>query len=140
MKRFIVTATLIAAAFTTAIQAQTVTAVKAHVPFSFWVGNAEMPAGVYTVRRNATGTTVVIQKQDGKREAAVFVSTPTDRPKTSAPGTIDFTSYGGTYVLTGIWASDRNEGYKPPMTSHDREVAIASNGHPATTSVALGTR
>jgi hypothetical protein len=115
--------------------AQSPTYLKADVPFDFWVGNANMPAGRYLVGRGPASVTAMIQSEDGKNAAIVLT-----QGKTSVAwhekGSLVFHRYGNVYILSEIWASG-NDGRQLPPTKRENELAKGLAAPPSETVAAV---
>ena len=81
--------------------------VQAKIPFSFVVGNEELPAGRYEFRTSQA--VLAIRGRDNDRGMFVIVNPPDGRdPKGDEPVLI-FSHYENTYRLTDIWNSETRE-------------------------------
>ena len=74
---------------------------RVHVPFNFVVGQANLPAGDYTVEQDSTSGVVTLQNQSAKSSAAVLSSNGNLRAEGSLPKLV-FESRGDKKVLTQI--------------------------------------
>jgi len=86
----------------TPAQAQLLDTFTFHTAFPFVVGNREVPAGSYAIRRAGDGPSLYVIQG---RKSAFFVVNPTsDAPATGAstPEVI-FTRYGDTLVMSEVW-------------------------------------
>jgi len=73
------------------------------IPFAFSVGNKVLPAGEYSVSREAE--VLRIQSKDGKRNAlALPIRSGETRPADQAK--LTFKRYGNDYQLSQVWLAD----------------------------------
>ena len=107
--RYLVAAALLLGA-TGAAQASPSAVLEANVPFAFVVNGQTMPAGKYTVERDATSYSVVLIRGEHKNHAVVLADT---RPNAAsdpagARPALTFKRDGDHYRLTGIWQSQHD--------------------------------
>jgi hypothetical protein len=90
---------------TTVPEAFAASAMKAHVPFAFVVGNRVMPAGDYTVGNSASGSAVLYVRGGGAGIAVI--SSPSMLPAADAVSTaLVFQTRGSQRYLVGVKWSD----------------------------------
>lgn len=77
---------------------------KVEVPFAFTVGDKQLPAGEYTIKRvSDTSSVYWIQSKDGRKvESTLSVARTTDRTGISRTKAV-FNSYNGNYFLSEVW-------------------------------------
>lgn len=120
MKRFLFAAVLVAAFLSTLTQAQTID-LRATIPFSFRVGQTEMPAGEYVVHHQ--GGTLILREQSGRHAALIGFALGAYRPAMMDEGRLEFNRYGATYFLAKLWPPASQMGVALPQTSRERELA-----------------
>jgi hypothetical protein len=102
--------------------AQTITQLRANIPFEFMVGGTTLPAGEYIVNARLTPGGLTIRSEDG-REGALALVNPTDSPYNSNQTTLVFNRYGNQYFLSQIWMPYRGMGYQVPKSKVEREAS-----------------
>ena len=134
MKRLCLAVGLLAALFSTGLQAQVLDS-RVKVPFDFWLGQKLMPAGGYSIYHVGTGA-VLVRGEDGKRNRNLFLAESLTNETRSQPR-LEFTRYGNTYFLSKIW--NVYDGYEVPRNSRENE--LARRGVPSKTAdVAISTK
>jgi hypothetical protein len=107
---------------TTAASAQTVK-MKAHVPFSFIVNRATLPAGDYRVD-SIDNQGRVLAFRDRNSKTTILVGTNSCiRTKGIEDGKLTFHRYGDRYFLKQIWVAGNDAGHELPPSSREKEVA-----------------
>lgn len=135
MKRLCLTLGLLAALFSTGLQAQVLDS-HVQVPFDFWLGQRLMPSGGYFIYHQDNGA-VLVRGEDGKRTSNIFL--PASLLSNHRPGEprLEFTRYADNYFLSKIWNIDR--GFAVPKSSRERKLAL--RGIPSKTEdIALATK
>lgn len=95
----------LALAFAASAQAQTALNYKTFaVPFSFKVGNKELPAGEYKI--TADNQTVRVQKTDGKANAVTLTQRTRGASHNLNDAKLTFRRYGDQYYLSQVWLPD----------------------------------
>jgi len=114
----------------TPAQAQLLDTFTFHTAFAFVVGNREVPAGSYVIRREGVGPSVyVVQGQ----KSAFFVVNPTsDAPAADAskPEVI-FKRYGDTLVMSEVWDPYSSTGVVSSVRFKGAAEAAERAGHVA---------
>jgi hypothetical protein len=133
MKNLLVSTALFIAVNCVVLNAQTVR-LAANIPFEFQTGKTLMPAGEYTINRDASVLTV--RARDGKH--AVMVLTLPGSRHDDTPGTpvVLFHRYGDAYFLSGLWTPDLPGGVAVPQGSSEKLLARGLL-HPETATIAL---
>src|SRR5262245_25071200 len=98
-------------------------ALKAHIPFDFRLGNKTLEAGDYIVRV-VHGSSLSIESLNGDR-SAVSLTIPAQAPGHLSDGQLVFTRYGGDYFLSRAFWPGYDSGVELPKSNAERE-AIAS--------------
>ena len=91
-------------------RAQSPVSLSVDVPFDFYVGDKQMPAGRYTIRRAAKGTNSVLVlagEKDGERAAATTAPVAGREARRSA---LVFHRYGDEHFLRAAWTVGETEG------------------------------
>lgn len=87
------------------------TPINVNVPFDFYVGKNEYPAGQYRVSTRVSGSAMLLQSEDFRR--AQFVLTQTVQAATSkAQPSLVFNRYGNAYFLSTVWLGGSNAGQR----------------------------
>lgn len=110
-----------------AAYAQSSQIMKVDVPFDFTVGNASLPAGVYSVSsdNNAGG---VLTLQNAKAKKGVFIlSMANESTKPAAHSELVFHRYGDSYFLSDVWVSGNTIGQHVRTSRHKMEMAANKN-------------
>ena len=112
--------TALALAFAVSAQAQTALNFKTFtVPFSFKVGNKELPAGEYKV--TAENQIIRVQRTNGKENAVTLTQRTRGANHTLSDAKLTFRRYGDQYYLSQVWLPDSlgRELKKPRRESTD---------------------
>lgn len=122
---------MLALAFMAATQVQAQQPLYANVPFGFTAGKVDLPAGTYRVTKVAEHSpAVLIQRTDGS--SAVFLISTAALPKSQteqSQSKLVFHRYGNRYFLSQVWREDSIRGSQFPVTTEEKEEAIATNNH-----------
>ena len=94
---------------TTAVSAQTSGRVVANVPFSFIVGDKELPAGTYGVQPTTLGSGILRIAGTGNSKSTVRLSTSLHRNNRGS-GKLVFHRYQDQYFLSEIWQPGEADG------------------------------
>ena len=113
---FVAVLVLAASAF-----AQTAGTVHIQVPFDFVVGQKQMPAGRYTVRRVhfSSESTLIIQGENKRDAAVVLTNTGDAKP---AKAWLGFRQYGDSYFLTEVSMPGTASVRELPKTGGERRA------------------
>jgi hypothetical protein len=97
-------------------------AVRANVPFEFYVGNSKMPAGEYTIRESRFGSTFLqVRKDDGGNSA--YVSSNAANPKSSeSSAELIFHRYNDDYFLSEVWSTGNEMGNRIGASKKELEL------------------
>ena len=115
---------LILAAGSATLCAQNSLSVTADIPFAFYVGDRQMPAGEYqTVQLGQV--LVMVQHADGKEAAfrSMIPASAKDRPTTSS---LVFRNYGDRYFLAKIWRAGSQRGAEFSKSKKEREAVSST--------------
>ena len=95
---------------------------KVKIPFDFWVGAKNLPAGVYNVTRvNQEKIMLRLSSEDGG-EVINIVTSPVQANEYPKTGKLIFRRYGQTYFLSQIWESDQIQGRQLLRSRTERSV------------------
>ena len=103
---------------TNAVQAQTIRRVVANVPFSFIVGDKELPAGTYFVQPTTIGSGIL--RIAGNSKSTVRLTTLLHR-NNGGSGKLVFHRYQDQYFLSEIWQTGETDGRQ--LMKSNREKA-----------------
>lgn len=111
--------------------------VHVDIPFSFVAGGAHLPAGQYHVYHPGDPYLIVIEKDDGRARAMVYVH-PSDVSPDIADTKLVFNRYENQYFLAQVW-------YESDREVHDcfkceREKALVAQGQQLQTTVVTAKR
>jgi hypothetical protein len=95
--------------------------VLVNIPFSFIVGNHQLPAGRYRVTSAAHGFLRMFDTQDAHNQ----LSMPVNSVQSPVPQTakLVFHRYGNAYFLAEVWNDNGNIGRQLPKSTGELEVA-----------------
>jgi hypothetical protein len=127
----IIRSTLIAAALAigviasapSAFAASAETIATVNVPFSFWMGNHELPAGAY---RMLLRSNKMLQLNGPHGQTYMIMVHEAISSKTPRTGYILFHRYGETYFLDQVWSGETNIGVECSRTRAERQMVVAS--------------
>jgi hypothetical protein len=106
--------------------AQIIGELKADIPFQFYAGTAELPAGEYVLRMldNSNLKIMEISSADGSTSALFQVA---DTRANSAPhtGELIFNKYGDLYFLTSVFDLGNPDGSEVPKSQYEKRVSQA---------------
>ena len=94
---------------------------RADIPFAFTVGNAELPAGVYTVTQLAAGA-YVIRNQNQRQDAAMVLASSLDTTNPQGESKLVFLRSGNSYSLEQL----RTFGGNATLSAGKRSAADAT--------------
>jgi hypothetical protein len=114
---------------TTAVSAQTSRRVVANVPFSFIVGDKELPAGTYGVQPTTIGSGILRIAGTGNSKSTVRLTTLLHR-NSGGSGKLVFHRYQDQYFLSEIWQPGESDGRMLMKSSREKATQrdhLASN-------------
>src|SRR5215467_13430936 len=85
----------------TALAQNAAQATKIEIPFAFFVGNNQLPAGQYVITRN--GNTMLIANTSGKGSVATLPTRTIRDNQRLSIGRLVFNRYYNQYFLSEIW-------------------------------------
>lgn len=99
--------------------------ITAEIPFAFFVGDRQMPAGEYRVTE--TSAKMIIVRSEDCRGAAVLQSFAARKMEPKKRDTLVFRSYGeGRYFLGWIWCAGSATGTEVPKSEKEREAVTST--------------
>jgi hypothetical protein len=97
--------------------------------FTFYAGNAKMPAGSYKITQSdidMDASILQIQSNDGVHSALVeFIPTHSAQPHPHSD--VTFHKYGGTEYLNRVWVQGQEYGMKVEPTKAETKAAANAN-------------
>jgi hypothetical protein len=100
------------------------TILSANVPFTFNIGDKQLPAGAYAVREMDRAT--LIESKDGEHSVLGIYQyagpSKTDQTK------LVFHKVGDRYFLAQIWTSARGQGLSVPQSQREKELRASNIG------------
>ena len=103
--------------------------VKANVPFDFTVANKLLPAGTYTVKRDASG---LIEIRNHDKPIAVLTIANHDGNQSPNGGKLVFHKYGDQYFLSEILSDWETMNVSVPCSKAETNVRLQqAMVHPA---------
>ncbi len=94
---------------------------KASIPFSFYAGGQDFPAGEYTIQRDPANT-ALIHLSDGAGHTLTTFTIRAVRQPENGPKLI-FNKYGDEYFLSEVRWMRSTEALQLPQSSRERELA-----------------
>jgi len=113
----------------TAVSAQTSRQVIANVPFSFIVGDKELPAGSYGIQPTSMGSGILRIAGTENSKATVRL-TSSLRRRDAGNGKLVFHRYQDQYFLSEVWSTGESEGrqlFKSAREKVMQREQLASN-------------
>ena len=97
---------------TICLQAQPSTVTKWDIPFSFMVGEANLPAGEYIVQPASllSSYSIMIMKSRDGKHLAFFMVNPAQLDRAAGQPRLVFTQYADTMYLSQIWEKPQGLG------------------------------
>jgi hypothetical protein len=110
-----------------AAYAQSSQLMKVDVPFNFAVGNAQLPAGEYSVSADTNAGGVLTFQNQKAKKGALVLSHACESTKAAPQTELIFHRYGDSYFLSEVWVSGRVIGQQVRTSSHETEIARNNN-------------
>ena len=107
------------------------------IPFAFMAGGVHLPAGHYHVYHPGDPYLLVIEKDDGRARAVVYVH-PSDVSSDEADARLVFNRYEDQYFLAQIWHESDREVHD--CFKCEREKALVAQGGQPQTAVVTAKR
>ena len=95
--------------------------------FPFWVGNAKMPAGSYTITQSNLDTSILLIRDQSGSHSAYVEFTPTQQEQPHKSTDVTFKKYGTTEYLNRIWVGGQDSGMQVEPTKAEQKLAASSN-------------
>jgi hypothetical protein len=120
----------------TAAGAYAQSAARANVPFAFKVGTVQVPAGIYSVKRDIDSNIVTVRNVKTGTTVLALVKLQLASKTT---GKLIFHQVGSQFSLTEIWggAGSPGMGLSVPKRNREREVASGPSNAGNTFEIAL---
>ncbi len=109
-----------------AVPANAASYMRATIPFPFFAGNENLPAGEYLLRTDVFQR-LLIQSRADNRLTWVSLSPRTSKRSIdkSAEGMLQFRLYGDIYVLSGVWKPGSAEGNQVARSKREIQMGQA---------------
>jgi len=114
---------------TTAVSAQTSRRVVANVPFSFIVGDKELPAGTYWIQPTTIGSGILRIAGTENLKSTVRLTSSLHRNNTGT-GKLVFHRYQDQYFLSEVWSTGESDGRQLMKSGREKAMKrdqLASN-------------
>jgi hypothetical protein len=112
--------------FVTPATAQIANGVDFKTTFPFWVGNAKLPAGAYTIKPSGMDESILeIQGQSAANTAMVEI-TPTQAESAHTSTDVTFKRYGNVEYLNMVWVNGQKYGMQVDPSKAEKKLAAAS--------------
>jgi hypothetical protein len=118
----------------TAAGAHAQSASKAHVPFAFKVGKAQMPAGNYLIDREMGSAFITVRNLQTGTTTHALARRESPSKKTDK---LIFHHYGSQYVLAEIWGTAGSDGVALYPTKESKDLELAQGPPSAGTYVEI---
>ncbi len=112
--------------FTMCVQAQSRSGqqLTVDVPFAFNVGDAELPAGEYTVKIiNPSSDRAVLQIRDSKGRSSALIATTDSVSRSTNNARLAFRQYGNQYFLAQVWMAGDATSLETNRSSAERAAS-----------------
>jgi hypothetical protein len=98
---------------------------KVIVPFQFWIGQATLSAGQYSI--TSLNDRVWVQEVNGRNNALTFTGR-LDGKVSEQSSKVIFDCFSGECFLSQIWFAGQEAGYTVPQSKHQVELAARGGG------------
>jgi hypothetical protein len=121
------------------LAAQVGNGVKFTAPFPFYVGDAKLPSGSYSLTQpdDLNFQVAIIRSTDGSHDATVIVN-PTATPETSTQSTVIFQKYGGNLYFNRVIVEGYDTGMVAVRTKAEKKAAEMASAVEERSVVAYG--
>jgi hypothetical protein len=110
------------------------TVATVNVPFTFHIGQQEMPPGLYRIHHESSAMFLL----RGASRSVMVLTHPTAETKVPAQGHIVFHRVGGVYFLGGLWSPGEKSGMACFESRAERQMLQESKQRvPSLTTLAL---
>ncbi|MFN0110099.1 MAG: hypothetical protein ACKVZH_14685 [Blastocatellia bacterium] len=96
-------------------------AMTIQVPFDFQVGESQLPAGKYTVQRNAQMTNLLLIQSEGRKISVYTHTFPHGQSGNTGLGSLTFTKYGEKHFLSRAKLPGIENGYALAKSKAERQ-------------------
>src|ERR1700756_3202653 len=100
--------------------------VKFDAPFAFYAGNAELPAGSYTVTHSADNLDVLLVENDDRTQSAFVECRTVDTNSAPNDTEVAFNKYGMTDFLSRIWLQGESSAMEIQPSMAEKKAAQSS--------------
>jgi hypothetical protein len=121
----------------TAAGAYAQSAVQAHVPFAFKIGQKQMPAGTYVIDREIGSSFVTVRNVKTGTSVQAVGRTESASKKTEK---LIFHHYGSQYLLAEIWGAAGSQGMVLPTRRQEKDLELAQGSANAGNNVEIASR
>ena len=121
----------------TAAGAYAQSATRAHVPFAFKVGKAQMPAGNYVINREMGSDFITVRNLQTGTAVQALVRPESPSKKTEK---LIFHHYGSQYILAEIWGTAGSDGMALSPTKQRKDLELAQGPANAGTTVEIASK
>ena len=112
-------------------------AVQAHVPFSFKVGTAQVPAGTYSMKKESDTNLVSIRNV---KTNAMVLAVGTGQSSSRKSDKLVFRHLGSQYFLTEMWGTQGTQGMVFQAPKRNRELQVATRTSSAGNTVEIAAK
>lgn len=99
--------------------------IHSHIPFSFYAGTKQLPAGEYTFDLQPGGGVVMVRDEEG-RGVAILQGDITERSAGADKTDVVFTKIGKDYFLSDCWAAGETSGLHMPESKLERSERLTA--------------
>lgn len=110
--------------------AQTAQSVDFTTSFPFYAGNAEMPAGTYTISLSTQIDGVLMIQSKNESHTAFIEVDPTSSESPHAESDVTFNKYGNTDYLNKLWVQGTSSGFQVNPTRMEKKAAASATAAP----------
>jgi hypothetical protein len=93
---------------------------RVDIPFAFMAGGVHLPAGHYHISHPGDPYFVLIEKDDGRARALVYVHRPANNSGVSTK--LVFNKYGDQYFLAQVWTEPDQEVHQCFKSPREKEL------------------
>jgi hypothetical protein len=93
---------------------------RMEIPFTFFAGGVRLPAGEYHISHPGNPDFVLIQKDDGRAQALVYVHPSGTNASESTK--LVFNKYGDQYFLSQVWTEPDQEMHQCFKSPREKEL------------------
>jgi len=97
-----------------------------NVPFAFAVGNANLPAGEYSVKASEASRTLLLINRSNPEASVVIAANTAEGTEIQSRSRLVFNHYGDRYFLSQVWLEGSSRGKQLTKTNREKETAVAA--------------